>query len=129
MRLISFVRYHLFSFLWAGFILIMTMIPGHSLPEFSWNYLLSADALAHFSLYGGFVLLLAIGAAKQYKYAWQRYYPGLFAVTLAILYGLLMETLQDQFLRDRYFEIADILANITGSFAGVLIFRLLYFRI
>lgn len=38
-------------------------------------------------------------------------------------YGILLELVQQFFLKDRFFEIFDIIANITGALMGILFFH------
>ncbi len=80
-------------------------------------------------MYGGLTLLASIGIRKQYTFDVLRFSPGFIAIIFGIIYGIVMEMLQLGFMADRYFEILDILANIIGSFAGVIVYRLLYFNL
>ncbi len=80
-------------------------------------------------MYGGLVLLASIGIRKQYTFDVLRFLPELFAIVFGISFGIVMELLQLGFMTDRYFDMLDILANIIGSFAGVILYRLLYFNL
>lgn len=45
------------------------------------------------------------------------------ALIISTTYGIGMEVVQYTFFPGRYFEFWDIVANISGAFAGVILFR------
>lgn len=121
----SLQKYSRFAFLpaliWTLFIFIVSWtVAGINLPENLLD-LISTDKLAHFIVYAfltGLYLLGFLIKGRQIKF-----YPlGLLIILGGSLYGLLMEILQYYFFPGRYFEILDIVANISGAFAGYFLF-------
>lgn len=110
------------GFIWATIILILSVIPNHSVPKFSWANFWNVDKLGHLFFYMvlAYLIMMAVG----------RYYAGmkmkkviLFGVVSASLYGILMECLQSFISPSRYFELLDLIANIIGSFIAILIYK------
>ena len=95
-------------------------MPGISLPESFWDFI-SMDKIAHIGVYAIQTFLLLIGLSKQIPNDTQR--VAIIALIISILYGIMMEAMQYTFFPYRYFEYLDIIANIIGSFTGLLIFK------
>ena len=109
------------SIAWAILILYLSSTTSINLPESFWDFL-SIDKLGHFGIYGIFTILLLIGFQKRnLKLEKKEVY---FALTISILYGIGMEVMQYTFFPGRYFENLDIIANIIGSFTGLLFYKL-----
>ena len=108
------------SILWSLVILILSAMPGISLPESFWDFI-SMDKIAHIGVYAIQTFLLLIGLSKQIPNDTQR--VAIIALIISILYGIMMEAMQYTFFPYRYFEYLDIIANIIGSFTGLLIFK------
>ena len=51
------------------------------------------------------------------------------ALLTGIIYGTIIEVLQELLLADRYFDIKDLGANIIGCFIGGLLFSLIYIKL
>ena len=79
--------------------------------------LFSQDKLLHFGCYFVLTLLWAYGLDKLQNDKAVRN-----ALIITITVGLLMEVCQYLFFEGRQFEILDIIANISGSLIGALIF-------
>lgn len=79
--------------------------------------LFSQDKLLHFGCYFVLTLLWAYGL---YKINTKRPVQKSLAVTIAV--GLIMEVCQYLFFEGRLFEFLDIIANISGSLIGALVF-------
>ena len=78
----------------------------------------SQDKLLHFTSYFVLTILWAYGLYKI-----KRKRPILTATLVATLVGILMEVCQYSFFEGRQFEFLDIIANISGSLVGALIFK------
>lgn len=79
--------------------------------------LLSQDKLIHFGCYFVLTFLWAYGLDKLQTEKTVRK-----ALTITILVGFIMEVCQYLFFEGRQFEILDIIANISGSLIGALVF-------
>ncbi|MEZ4988491.1 MAG: VanZ family protein [Saprospiraceae bacterium] len=100
--------------LWAIIIFVLSTLPGKQLPQVTW--LSSPDKWAHAFVYG----VLATGILLSWSpnlHLKKRYQ---LAFLLASLYGISMEIVQFTFFPGRYFEVWDIVANITGAFVALL---------
>jgi VanZ family protein len=108
--------------LWAIVILVLSTIGvGVSLPT-AWLELLSWDKLAHAFIYGVFTFFLA-GIFLKYHFI----RPALWlSFTVSLIYGAIMELIQYLFFPNRFFEVWDIVANLTGALIVIfLLFRFL----
>src|SRR5690606_27371840 len=120
-----FLQYNLFGICWAAIILILTVSPGHEMPKtLDWN-LLGFDTFSHFAVFGLLTLLLIVGFAKQFTFKKIRDNAIGFAISIGILYGILIEGIQSM-VPGRYFDVADILANSIGCLTGFIGFYLIY---
>lgn len=90
-------------------------MPGEQLPKV--EVIASPDKVAHFVVY-------AILSWLVYR-AWQSARPALWAVGLSGTYGLLLEVVQYAFFPGRYFEVWDIVANISGAITAVIVLRII----
>ena len=120
-------RYFTPAILWALLILGLSTMPGNSLPDFDWGHLLQADKLGHLVVYGIFTSTLLWGSRQWFYPDRIPQYMIITAVLMAILYGILMEWLQWQFFPGRNFDVLDIIANIIGSFIGLIILKTRFF--
>jgi len=110
------------AIIWSLLILLVSYsVLGLNIPTTIFN-VFQTDKVGHFGIYAILALLIVYGLRKNGKVGGFL----LFAVFLWCgFYGFLMEVLQYSFFPGRYFEIADIVANIIGSLIG-LIFYLLF---
>lgn len=108
------------SLLWSIVILVLSAMPGISLPESFWDFI-SMDKLGHIGVYGIQTFLLLKGLSSQITNDAKK--VAVIALIISILYGILMEGMQYTFFPYRYFEYLDIFANIIGSLTGLLIFN------
>ena len=122
-------RFSIPAILWAAFILFVSILPGGTAEQALIFGFFPVDTLVHLVLYAGLVFLLMVGFSKQHTSYNLRYYPASFAVTLACLYGLGIELLQEFVIVQRNFEIYDLVANISGAIIGYGIFQLVYFKL
>ncbi|MFK8009026.1 MAG: VanZ family protein [Saprospiraceae bacterium] len=110
------------AILWSFLILYFSTKGKINLPE-SWWDLFSMDKIGHFGIYGIFTFLLLVGFIFPTS-KWKE--KGVqIALSISIFYGIGMEVIQYAFFPGRYFEYLDIIANIIGSFTGLLFFNFL----
>ena len=120
----GFVRYNAYTFFWALLIAVLVLLPGQNLPKLS-DSLFSIDKLVHGFLFAGLAFLMIVGFVKQAACPRLRNKALPYAFILSISYAILVEGLQLLSL-DRMFEMLDMVANISGVFAGFLLFFVLY---
>jgi len=100
------------AIVWAFFILILCLMPGKDLPQTSiWQF----DKMVHFSFYCLLFFLLNRSLSRSNI--------NLLAVLLIIcfIYGLSIECMQGAWLKDRYFDIYDAIANGVGALACMML--------
>lgn len=96
---------------WSILIFILLIIPGADLPKTPRVPFL--DKIAHFLLFGIQVFLWS-------EYSARKRHRNLFWLIFLFssIYGIAMEFVQKYGVRNRSFEMEDILADVAGSFAG-----------
>lgn len=105
---------------YAIFLLVISLLPGGNLPSVpDWFSLFSPDKVAHFGAYGLFALLLSVTFSKG-----RIYRAILYAVSIAAVYGIVMEILQGISGTGRHFDPVDMVANLLGAILGGLAFYL-----
>jgi heme/copper-type cytochrome/quinol oxidase subunit 4 len=102
----------------AIFILILSLIPVELLikPYFSYE-----DLLVHFLMYGGLAVCLALSVFDHLKAASLR--EIVLGILLLALFGFSVEVLQNILPVNRFFSIADAIANTIGASSFYLIAR------
>lgn len=75
--------------------------------------------MGHLLAYGLLAWLVFIGLSKRGRWAWK---TGLWTVGLVSTYGILLEFVQWAFFPHRFFEVWDMIANITGSIISYLLY-------
>lgn len=101
--------------IWALILLAVSLMPGDDLPELNiWQ----VDKVFHVLFYLIFVVLMRLG------------YPGagnkrslIIFFLIAVFYGLMIEVLQENFVKNRYFDIYDIGANAVGAAIALIIVK------
>ncbi len=122
----SFLRFHFFTLLWAGIIILMSFYPGKDLPKVDFWQLLTFDKFMHISCYMLLFFLMNVGGMKQYGYQIKRYRITGITFTTCIFYGILVEILQPILSEDRFFDFFDIFANTIGCIFGIFLFKFVY---
>lgn len=105
-------------------IAVLVLLPGQNLPQLE-ESIISIDKLVHAFLFMGLAFLMVVGFVKQFTYPTLRNKALPYAFILTISYAILVEVLQI-FSPARMFEGLDMAANISGVFAGFLLFFVLY---
>ncbi len=122
--MIKFIKQHLNSLLWALIILILCGAPSSGFPSSRFFNIPHFDKIVHFGLYVVFALLLVSenntlrnkgGITKRSIFI---------ALTIAILYGLLIEILQRYVFISRGADLLDFLANTLGAIFAIFIYKL-----
>lgn len=118
-----FIRYNLFSFVWALMILLFTLMPGSQMPKI--EFFISFDKVAHLFVFAVQSLLLIVGFLKQYTFRFFRENAVFMAITLSVIYGTLIELAQS-FIPGRGVELGDLISDSLGGFLGWGLFYILY---
>ena len=118
-----FFRFTYPAFLWAAFILLLTMSAGKEFPEVS---LLSFDKMVHVFLFAVQSYLFVRGFMRQSHFVSLRYRPVISSMLICILYGAATELMQALLLSDRAGDFFDFFANCIGTILGIVTFVLLY---
>ena len=109
------------SFVWAIIILIISGVPGDSIPQSPLWKIPQFDKIVHFGLYFplGFFLAAEFSLTKNKKI--NRYRIPLTLLIVGI-YGGLIEIGQDYLFVNRSADIWDFLADLLGGSLGMLLF-------
>ncbi len=118
-----FLRYNLFTFLWAGVILLLILMPGQQMPAI--DDLFSFDKLAHLGVFCILSFLMIVGFSKQTTYAKLNKNPLRYGMTISTGYASILE-LGQSIIPDRYANYQDMAFNLVGVIIGVVIFLLIY---
>ena len=108
-------KYLVLSVLWTIGILVGLSLPGRSLPSVS---LLEFDKLIHFLLFAGFAWLwmAALRAPLRRR--------TLYVLAAGATYAVLSELYQSLLPFDRRADLLDVLADMAGLCAGLLLYHL-----
>lgn len=118
-----FLRYNLFTFIWAGIIFLLILMPGQQFPEM--GNLFSFDKLAHLGVFAVLSFLMIVGFTKQSKYLNLRRNAIKYSMVISLLYALVLESVQ-AIVPDRYANFYDMAFNTLGVISGYLFFILVY---
>ncbi len=100
------------ALLWLSLITVLFLLPGSALPKDD-MFIPHFDKWVHF---GFFTVLLFL-----FRALWEpsRKYSTL--LLLAFVYGFGIEVIQHYFIANRSFDLGDVLADMTGAVAGILL--------
>ena len=107
------------AIIWAAAILIITGIPGRSIPETDVLRIPGIDKAIHFIIYAVFGALLFHGLRRGKQSTGKRLAAA--SIATGIFYGALTEYIQHCCLTDRHGNCQDFIANAFGTVFGVLI--------
>ncbi len=107
----------------TGWFLLMTIlffIPGSSIPKQNWITYIQFDKIVHIGLFAVLLFLWksAFESPAKYYNAW--------LIILSGIYGLMIEILQGMLVPNRDFDLFDLIADVAGSFLGILIWMRVY---
>ncbi len=94
---------------------ILFIMPGSALPPEGWLYRFYPDKWVHV---GFFAILIFLWRSA---FNWQLKNYNAILLFSALLYGLLVEVVQKQWVPNRSFDVYDVLADVAGSFFGLII--------
>ena len=107
-----------FSVLGISILSILSLIPGIQLPDSPIQY---SDIMVHVVMYLVLGLVILRESSIQFNGLTIRLKGIIFL--LLIVYGGILEVLQETFIPGRYGSVSDFLANALGVFSGLIIYR------
>lgn len=100
-------------------------MPGYSIPHYSWAELLSFDKFIHFLLFAVLAILFMRGFKMQNQFVFLMAKATTFVLLFCIIYGGMLELMQNYFFEDRSGSWFDFIANGIGCFAGIAVYNFL----
>ncbi len=113
-----FYRYHLLTFLWTLFILIICAIPGDRIPKLSFLEWLKPDKIVHLLVFAVLCILVLRSLLNSNLTGIKKKNVVLIAVLLSVFYGALIEYLQYTVFINRSGDVRDAIANTLGVLLG-----------
>ncbi len=108
--------YKILAIAWTLLTLYLSLISARSASEFNLLDFVGFDKIAHLSFYTIFSFLWSMSLRETNT-------GKNFVLFFSVSFGILMEICQFYLFNGRSFELYDILANIIGSFLGVILFK------
>lgn len=117
------IRNFIFPLLWAMTILCLSSVPSKELPDFSFWNIFGIDKLVHIAMYG-ILSFLVLKSGNLQPAHWKLQNNIVFIAALSgVVYGGLIELYQEFILFDRHGEWMDFVANMAGTFFGIMLFK------
>lgn len=101
---------------------IATTLPGTQVPDVG-----ISDKFSHFFAYMILAILLSLTLMFQQKFTFLSERPFVFTFLVIVTYSIIDEVHQ-MLIPGRFFELADIAADITGGIIGILLVKLIVRR-
>ena len=118
-----FLRFNLFTILWAGVIFLLILMPGQQMPDL--GDLFSFDKLAHLGVFCVLCFFMIVGFTKQYSIPRLKKNPVTYSLIISASYASVLE-LGQSIIPDRYANFYDMAFNLTGVLLGYILFLLVY---
>ena len=103
--------------LWAGAILVLTLMPGNDVPKWPWAEVIHLDKIVHFVLFGVLAWLLTGVFIHQHSMKVKR--AVFVALIVAVVYGGFIELLQGWMGMGRSADVWDLLVDALGAAVAV----------
>ena len=107
---------------WTIVLIVATLLPKEVVSQNTFFNIPHFDKVYHFCSYALLIFLWAASLIEKTE----KIRAARIAFYGSILMGVLLEVLQWQLNVGRHFEILDIIANISGSIAGLIVFYKLF---
>jgi VanZ family protein len=111
----SILKLYFPAIIWACVILYLSAFPG---PQIELDLWLAQDKINHSTAYGLLSILIAWKNIKNQERLSRNFF--LIVLITSGTYGILMEIMQYLFFPNRYFDYSDMVANLLGSFFGLI---------
>jgi VanZ family protein len=114
---------------WAVLICILSIMPADDFNSQKWFTLPHQDKILHFIFYGIFSFLLLRSLLSYFNKSKPVWLLVLATFVIILIYGTIIEIIQDRFTASRQGDIMDIIFNLAGCLTGmILVFLLPFFR-
>jgi VanZ family protein len=107
------------ALIWAGVIVLLCGFPGNRIPNFDLLNRISFDKLVHTAMFSILTFLLLLAERSQFN----SFKLNAFILEAAVMFGVLMETMQTAIFINRFGEWVDMVANTIGAILGLLLAR------
>lgn len=107
---------------WCIIIFVLCAMPGDKLPKDGFE-IPHLDKIVHFGLF--YIMGIFLCAELKYQTSLTYRKIGIWVIALVAMYGGLIELLQNYIFINRSGDYLDLLADISGGIAAVLMFRTL----
>lgn len=122
------MKHFVLPIIWSVVILALCSMPGRDIPHISWLEMLAFDKWVHAGVF--FILAVLLVRAITLAYLRATHLTAtLFALSICIPYGGLLEIMQGSLFDGRSADVYDFIANSFGAVCGVLVYRKLAARI
>ncbi len=101
--------------------LVLFFLPANNLPKIDFWELNLEDKLAHIGVFAVLAGLMVWGEQRRQARADLGRSVSVVIAALAIIFGVLTELVQDQFIPSRYGSIGDIVADAIGAILGTIL--------
>src|SRR5437868_246664 len=108
-------RYKALPILWLLLMNFLFFLPGSALPKEDWLDRIFFDKWVHIGLFAVLIFLWR----SAFTWTFTKY--NLVLIFSALLYGLLVEFIQRQWVPNRSFDLYDVLADTIGSIIGLIV--------
>lgn len=115
-----FIRHNLLAILWSIVIIVLCCIPGKEFPDASILKIPHFDKFVHFTFYFVLMVFTLKGLSEQNKIKTLANNFVFISLLYGISLGVIIEFIQHYFIPFRDGNLFDGLANILGSFLGLL---------
>lgn len=107
----------------VSFLIIITILfclPGSAFPKENWLSRIAFDKIVHVCLFAALLFLWRIAFDQVHRNI------TVFLLFMALVYGLLIEIIQSQWVPFRSFDSYDVVADAGGSLAGIIVWWWVY---
>jgi VanZ family protein len=110
-------RFLLPAIAWFILCTFLLTLPGNSFPQQSWtDYIPQFDKWVHIGLFSIMCVLFCWGFYKAGKFPLKKFF--LYSLLFCVVYGIVMEFVQRNFIPNRSFDTGDIIADTIGAAIG-----------
>ncbi|MDA3614007.1 VanZ family protein [Polluticaenibacter yanchengensis] len=121
-NLIRFLQKYASAIIWFLVLTILLTLPGSAFPETSWLDKIHFDKIVHVGLFFTWGILFNIHGILKKKINLKQALG--FAIA-TIVYGIIMEFIQKNFIPNRGFDTGDMIANAVGAITAFFTVRYL----
>jgi len=113
----SFVKKNVPGIFWSFLTFFVSTLPGKDLPIID---ILNFDKIAHLGFYAVFYFMTLWGLSRNYSFSKKK--VQIICISYTVLFGVLMEFIQGNYIPQRFFDPYDALANTLGVILAAILF-------